>query len=81
MAKQFKPFWKDRTGSIQEPSPHHTCLCKKCGYVYNRNGKKSTKCRSCKTKYGKDICFTEFYVGKKKIYVGKNLEGQRKKLK
>lgn len=80
MSKQLKPFWNKRIGSIQEPYPHHTTLCLRCGYLYNRTNRKSNKCPKCGHIYS-NIKSSEFYVGKKKIYFGKNLELKRKILR
>lgn len=80
MSKQFKPFWKITNSSIQEPSPHHTVLCKSCGYLYNRRARISHSCPKCNISYHK-VTKSEFYVGKKKIYLGKDLEKQRRRLR
>ena len=77
--KRFTPFWKMDYDSIQEPPPHHTVLCMHCGSLYNREGKIEKECRECGVKFKKNK-ISEFYVGKKKIYYGKDLEKRRKYL-
>ena len=76
MSKQIKPFWNRRKyDSIHEPSPHHTVLCMKCGYMYTRKSSTSKVCPKCGLKYkGRKV--SEFYVGKKKIYLGKDMESK-----
>ena len=79
MSKKIRIFWTPKNKSIQEPTPHHTVICLKCGYLYNRKTRKySKKCPKCKTTYI-NTKKTEFYINTKikKILVGKNMEMKR----
>lgn len=76
MVKIIKNKWKLPYDSIQEPSPHHTVYCLKCGALYNRTTKKEKTCKVCKRRF-KRIKMSEFYVGKTKIHIGKDLETRR----
>lgn len=83
MAKKFNPFWEKRIGSIQEPFPHHTVVCLKCGYLYNRRKKFSKRCPNCAHLFNKkNTRMSEFYISKKKkkIFYGNDLKNKRKYL-
>jgi len=65
--------------SIQEPKPHHTCICLNCDYIYQRRKKVSKQCPRCGYKY-KKILKSEFYKTPWKTHIGKNMEEKRKYL-
>ena len=80
MPKQFKPFWTKKYDSVQEPSPHHTVLCMKCGYLYNRRNSTSKNCPKCGTSLLNNKK-SEFFVDvkRKQIRYGKNMESKQRK--